>query len=732
MTLSRRAFIATSTAAGTGLVIGFQLPGSVLFAQENARVKPKEPNPFAAYVHIKPTGEISLIVAKSEMGQGIKTGLAIPLAEELEVDLNLVTVEQAETLPDLYAHLGTGGSSSTQENYMPLRRAGATVRELMITAAAAQWNAPRTSCFAKNGAVHEKQTGKSASYGQLIDTASKLPVPDPEKVPLKKESEFRLIGKDVTRVDFPAKVTGQAQFGIDVRVPGMVYAVIARCPTFGGKPAKFNAEKAKAAPGVAEVFEIPALQADMHTAGGVVVVADSTWSAMQGRRALDIRWENGAAESESSDKLNEALRTSASKPGKRTRNDGDVDAALAKSAAPIEAVYEMPFLAHAPMEPMNITIHAREGECEVWAPTQSPDWVQTTVANVLGLDAKKVSVHTTFMGGAFGRRYMADFPAEAAQIAKQVKGPVQLVWSREDDMTHDFYRPASCHRFRGALDAQGHPVAWSHTIASTSINQFWHPEQNKPEDSEIGGAQQMAYAIPNVRLEYNAVQTAVPVAWWRSVENSFNGFAVECFIDEMAAAAKKDPVEFRKALLVKQKSTKPPGDDDVDPVRLRRLVEIAAQKSGWSKPLPKGSGRGIAAFASFGSYFAEVAEVTVSKESGLKIDRIIAVVDCGTVVNAEQVRSQTEGAIIYGLSAAMKNAITIKNGAVEQSNFIDYDPIRINEAPRIEVHLAPSGEDCGGMGEPALPPLAPAIANAIYAATGKRLRKLPFDVSSLG
>lgn len=731
MTLSRRAFMLTGTAAGAGLVIGFQLPGSTLFAQENERVKPKTPNPFEAYVHIKPTGEISLIVAKSEMGQGIKTGMAIPLAEELEVDLHSVTVEQAETRPDLYAHLGTGGSSSTVENYMPLRRAGATVRELMITAAAKRWNVPRSACVARNGAIHHRQTARKAAYGELVETASRLPLPDPEKVPLKKESEFRLIGHAVPRVDIPAKVAGKAQFGIDVRVPGMLYAVIARCPTFGGKPSKFDDSKAKAIPGVKEIFEVPALAADQHTAGGIVVIADSTWAAMQGRQALEISWDNGAAAAETTETLSEALRSAASKPGKRTRNDGDVESALAGSHKQIETVYELPFLAHATMEPMNITIHSSDGQCEVWAPTQSPDWVQGTVANVLGIDPGKVLVHTTYMGGGFGRRYMADFPAEAAQIAKRINQPVQLVWTREDDMTHDFYRPACCHRFRGAINPQGRPVAWSHTIASTSINGFWHPEQNKPEDSEIGGAQQMPYAIPNVRLEYNPVATAVPVAWWRSVENSFNGFAVESFIDELAAEAKQDPVQFRKTLLVKQKSSKPPGDDDVDPDRLRRLVELAALKSSWGRPLPKGSGRGIAAFASFGSYFAEVAEVTVSKQNGLKIDRIVAIVDCGTVVNAEQVRSQAEGAIIYGLSAALKNAITIKNGAVEQSNFNDYDPIRINEAPLIEVHLAPNGDDCGGMGEPALPPLAPAIANAIYAATGKRLRKLPFDLSSL-
>lgn len=729
MSVSRRAFIAGGTAAGAGLVIGFQLPVSLL-AQENARVKPKAPNPFIAYVHIKPTGEIALIVAKSEMGQGIKTGLAIPLAEELEVELDAVTVEQAETRPDLYVHMGTGGSGSTMENYMPLRRAGATVRELMITAAAAQWNVPRTQCLAREGAVLHRGTSKRARYGELVDAASKLPIPDPEKVPLKKESEFRLIGHDVPRVDFPAKVTGSAQFGLDIRVPGMLYAVVARCPTFGGKPSRFDAGNAKAVPGVINIFEIPALAGDMHTAGGIVVVADSTWAAMQVRRALEITWDRGPAISESSGSLSENLRAAAGKPGKRTRNDGDVDAALAKSAKPIEAVYELPFLAHATMEPMNITIQNRGAECEVWAPSQSPDWVQGTIAHQLGLAPEKVIVHTTFMGGGFGRRYMADFPAEAAQIAKVIDRPVQLVWSREDDMAHDFYRPASCHRFRGAIDEHGRPLAWSHTIASTSINGFWHPDQNKPEDSEIGGAQQMPYSIPNVRLEYNQVKTAVPVAWWRSVENSFNGFAVESFIDELAAAAQQDPVQFRKSLLVKQKTSKPPGDDDVDPERLQRLVEIAAEKSGWGKPLPKGSGRGIAAFSSFGSYFAEVAEVTVSKERGLKIDRIVAVVDCGTVVNAEQVRSQTEGAIIYGLSAALKNEITIKNGAVEQSNFTDYDPIRINEAPLIEVHLSPNGDDCGGMGEPALPPLAPAIANAIFAATGQRLRKLPFQLNT--
>jgi isoquinoline 1-oxidoreductase beta subunit len=727
--VSRRAFIAAGTVAGTGLIIGARLPGSLLLAEE---AKKSVPSPFDAWVHVKPTGEIALIVAKSEMGQGIRTGLAMILAEEAEVDLNSVTVVQAETRPDIYTHLGTGGSSSTMESYEPLRRAGATVRMLMIAAAAAKWNVPPAQCVAKKGAVRHRGSARHATYGELIDAAAKLPLPDPKTVTLKDESDFQLIGHPFPRVDIPAKVNGSAQFGLDVRVPDMLFAVVARCSTFGGKPAHFDAASAKAIPGVLDVFEVPSLGADMFTAGGVVVVADSTWTAIKARRALEITWDNGPNISQSSDALSEALRAAVARPGARVRNEGDVEAELAKSSKHIEAVYELPFQAHATMEPMNITIRTGTNDCEVWAPTQSPDWVQRTVAHVLGMAPEKVIVHTTLMGGGFGRRYMADYPAEVAQIAKIVQKPVQLVWTREDDMTHDFYRPASCHRMSGALNAQGHPSAWSHTIASTSIDAFWHPENGKPEGSEVGGALQMPYAIPNVRLEYNLAASSVPRAWWRSVENSFNGFAVESFIDELAAAAKQDPFHFRKALLVKQKSSKPAGDDDVDPERLRTVLDLAALKSGWGKPLPKGKGRGIATFSSFGSYFAEVAEVSVADDKTFKIDRVVAVVDCGPVVNPESVRSQTEGAIIYGLSAALKNEITIKNGAVEQTNFDGYDPIRINEAPPIEVHLAPSGDDPGGMGEPALPPIAPAVANAIFAATGRRLRKLPLQLNPSG
>lgn len=726
MAFTRRKFVVASTVAGTGLLLGVRFAAPPLYSQESDRSSGKAAaNPFDAYIHVKPDGKISLIVAKSEMGQGIKTGLAMLLAEEADIDFNSVSVEQAETRPDIYQHMGTGGSGSTMENFTPLRRAGATVRALMIAAAARKWNVAAGECDTEKATVVHEKTSRRATYGELVEAASKLPLPDPEKIELKDEADFKLIGHPLPRVDIPAKVNGSAQFGLDVRVPGMLFAVVARCPTFGGKPGEFDAAKAKAVPGVRAVFEIPALGKDMFTAGGIVVLADSTWAAMQGREALNITWNRGPAASESTETLRAALRSQAAKPGKRVRNDGNVDLTLPDGAKTIEAVYEFPHLAHATMEPMNITAHARHGSAEVWAPTQSPDWVQRTVAKVLDLKPGNVIVHTTYLGGGFGRRYMADYPAEVAQIAKKVDQPVQLVWSREDDMTHDFYRPAACHVMRGAVDVSGKPLLWSHNMSSTSIAAFWN-SPDAAEQSEVGGAEQMPYAIPNVRLEYAPVASAVPPLWWRSVEHSFNGFAVECFIDELAAAAGKDAVEFRRSLLVKAADWKAKTDEDPDPARLRGVLDLAAEKIDWGKPLAKGRGRGIATYHSFGSYIAEAAEVTV-EANGYKIDRVVAAVDCGQVVNPESVRAQSESAIIYGLSAALKNEITINQGAVEQSNFDGYDPLRMNEAPPIEVHLVESKEEPGGMGEPALPPAAPAVANAIFAASGQRLRKLPFQ-----
>jgi isoquinoline 1-oxidoreductase beta subunit len=686
MAITRREFVASGAVVGAGLLFGLRFDGEPLLAQVNEKAPP-EPNPFDAWIHLKPTGETTVIVAKSEMGQGVKTGLPMIFADEAELDWDKVTVEQAPTLPNIYQHMGTGGSSSTRTKYMPLRQAGATVRELMIAAAAAQWNVPAKECSASKSVVTHKKSSQTATYAQLLPAASKLPLPDPKKVPLKKPSEFTLIGHPVARVDIPPKVNGSAQFGIDVRVPGMLYAVIARCPTFGGKPAKFDAGKAKAMTGVRDVFEIPANK-ESHTAGGVVVVAESTWAAMKGREALDITWDRGPAASETSEMINEALRQATNKAGERLRNEGDVDEAFASAPKKIEAIYEAPFLAHATMEPMNITMAPGEGSCEVWAPTQAPDWVQRTVAGVMGLPPEKVNVHTTLLGGGFGRRYMPDYPAEVAQIVKVTNKPVQLVWTREDDMTHDFYRPASCHRMRGALNAKGQPIAWSHTLASVGIGSFWHNAKNI-YDSEQGGAQEMPYAIPNVRLDFNNVDSAVPRGWWRSVENSFNGFVVECFIDVIAAAAGQDPVQFRKALLHPIPGRKPVSEHVAEHDRLRGVLELAAQKSNWSQPLAKPRGRGIAAWFSFGSYFAEVAEVTIVNGKTIQVDRLVAAVDCGRAINPESVRSQTEGAMIFGLSAALKGEITIHNGAVDQENFHGYEILKLNESPPVEVY---SGE----------------------------------------
>jgi isoquinoline 1-oxidoreductase beta subunit len=717
MKVNRRAFVATSVAAGAAIVIGFKLPS--VFGQT-------APSPFNAWVRLTPDGKLALIVAKSEMGQGISTGLPMILADEAGVDWKNVSIQQAATDPTLYKHLGTGGSGSTMESYEPLRKAGAQIRTLMITAAAERWKVPAAECKAAAGVVTHTKSGRKATYVALFDAASKLPIPSAGSVKLKHPSEFTLIGKDVPRIDVPSKVNGSARFGLDVRLPGMVYAVIARCPTFGGKPAKFDSAMALAVPGVLKVFEVPAVPAPSFTAGGIAVVAENTWAAFKGREALDITWDHGPHANENSADLRKQLLDATSSSGKKIADHGQVDSALASAAKRVDAVYEFPFLAHATMEPMNLTAYRTENGIEVYAPTQSPDWIQGTVAKLLNLSPKNVTVHTTWMGGGFGRRYHTDFGVEAAQVGDVVRQPVQLVWSREDDMSHDFYRPAACHRLSGGLDANGNPVAWQDRLSSTSIRGWWNPA-GPPEQQEISGANNNGYAIPNFRLEYAPVSSGVPRMWWRSVAASFNGFAVECFIDELAAAAQADPYQFRRKLLLAQNGHNPEAKGYAN--RLRTVLETAVSHSDWGKPLGQGRGRGVAGFFSFDSYIAYVAEVTV-KDAAIKVDRVVAAVDCGRAVNPDGVRSQTEGAIIYGLSAALKGEITISKGAADQTNFDGYDLVRMPEAPAIEVHIVDSGGELGGMGEPGVPPIAPAVANAVFAATGIRLRKLPFDLSA--
>ena len=721
---TRRAFLKTGAAGGAALVVGFRFSIDAL-AQE-AQEK-KKPSPFDAWIHIDKSGTVTLITAKSEMGQGALTALPMILAEELEVDWSGVRVEQAPTDPSIYDH-GTGGSGSVAGSWLPLRQAGAAAREMLVRAAATAWNVEPATCRAEKGFIVHGPRRRRLAYGELVEAASKLPIPDFNKVPLKNPDDFHIVGQSIARTDIPSKVDGSARFGIDVRVPGLLYAVVARCPTFGGKAARFDATKAKAIAGVRHVLEIPAVGAGAHTAGGIAVVADSTWAAMQGRQALQIDWDHGPHASESSQTLRQASETIAAQPGKVVRNEGDAAAALVGAEQKVDAVYELPFQAHATMEPMNCTVDIRADRAEAWSPTQAPDWTRSAIAQVTGLPQPSINVHTTLMGGGFGRRYQADFVVEAAQVGKAVGAPVQLLWTREDDMQHDFYCPFAYHRLSGAVDAKGNAVAWHHRIVSTSIRSFWDPpDRVKPEASEIGGAVDLAYAVPNLRVEYAPVPSGVPVAWWRSVEASLNAFVVEGFIDELAAAAKADPLAFRQRLLAEPRMIKQPPDSEstLDTRRFKGVLDLAAARAGWGSPLPAGRGRGIACAFSFDSYVAEVAEVSVDKAGLPHVRRVVCAVDCGRAVNPDGVRAQVESAVVYGLSAALKGAITIADGRTEQSNFHDFEVLRIQEMPVVEVHLVASTERPTGIGEPGLPPAAPAVANAIFAATGKRLRRLP-------
>ena len=724
---TRRDFLGTAAKGGAALIIGFHLPWKSL-AQNPER---QPPNPLNAWIRIDKRNHVTLFVAKSEMGQGIMTSLPMILADELEVPWASVSIEQAPTNPSIYNH-GTGGSGSVLDSYLPLRQAGAAAREMLVMAAAQAWNVTPETCRAERAGVIHGPRKTRLDYSELVEAAAKLPIPDFKKVTLKNPNDFNIVGTSIPRADIPSKVNGSAKFGIDVRVPGMLFAVVARCSTFGGKVAKLDDTRAKAVSGVKQVFEIPAVGPGAWSAGGVAVVADSTWAAIQGREALKIEWDLGPNTSENSNELREQFQALTEKPGKVIRNDGDVDQALAAANGnKIDAVYELPFLAHATMEPMNCTVDIRADRAEVWAPTQAPDWTQGTVAQIAGLKPETVVVHTMLMGGGFGRRYQADFVTEAAQVAKQAGKPVQLLWTREDDMTHDFYRPAAYHQLQAALDAGGKPLAWRHHIATTSIRAFWSPNGPKPEQQEVGGAVDLPYAIPNIRVEYSNPKSHVPVAWWRSVEHSINGFVTESFLDELAAAAKQDAVQFRLALLKG-------GRDIGDPMwpenvhmntnRLATVLSLAAEKAGWGKTLPAGRGRGAACHYSFNTYIAQVAEVSVTGNK-VRVHRVVCAVDCGRAINPDGIKAQMESGIVYGLTAALKGEITIEKGAVKQTNFDRYPMLRIDEMPAVEVYIVPSQEKPTGVGEPATAVIAPAVGNAIFAATGKRVRRLPIKLA---
>jgi len=737
LSVDRRTFLKTSAAGGAALLIGFHLPAR---ASDPAEEHEKPPvNPLNAWVRITPDNHVTLILAKSEMGQGIMTALPMILAEELCLDWKQVSIEQAPTNPQIYDH-GTGGSGSVGGSWLPLRQAGAAAREMLIAAAAKKWEVATDTCKAQNGYVVHGHPQRSYKYGELVADAALLPIPNFKEVPLKNSRDFTIVGHDTHRVEAALKATGTAVFGIDARPDGLLYAVIARCPVFYGKVASFDATKAKAVRGVRDVFQIEVSGRGASTTGGVAVLADNSWAAIEGRKALEVKWDEGAAASESTEELRKQFIANAAKPGKVVRNEGDADAALASASKKLEAVYELPFAAHVCMEPMNCTVDIQADRAEAWVPTQAPQWAQGVIAEAAKLPPEKVAVHTMLMGGGFGRRYQADFVMEAAQVAKAAGKPVMVVWTREDDMQHDFYRPASYHKCQGAVDAAGNLAAWKHFQTSTSIAAKWREKgEENAEQGEFGTGATVPYSSPNIRIEYTLAHSSAPRAWWRSVEHSSSGFVVESFVDELAAAAGQDPLEFRLRLIGESRKIPQFGEGPdaapLDTARLKAVLRLAAEKAGWGKPLPEAEGRGIAGFFSFDTYTAAVAEISI-RQNSLKIKRLVCAVDCGRVVNPNGVRAQVESAAIYALTATLKDAITVERGRIVQSNFNDYQMMRMKEAPPIEVHLVASEEKPTGIGEPTVPVIAPALCNAIFNATRKsqkdvRIRRLPIRAEDL-
>jgi isoquinoline 1-oxidoreductase subunit beta len=740
---SRREFLKSSAARSAGLLLAFYLPASASRAE--APEQDFKPN---AYIAIDPQGDIRLVVTRSEMGQGVRTALAMILAEELDADWSRVIIEQGDCDPQ-YGDMTTGGSMSIRSTWDPLRKAGASARDMLLTAAAETWQVTKQECSAAGDSVIDhKKSGRKLTYGELAVKAASVPVP--KDVPPKDPKDYRIVGTKRARVDGRHIVIGEAHYGIDTRVPGMLCAVVARPPVFGGKVKKFDAARALAVPGVRKVFAVPAVEMpplfgeerkpdsghQHYLWGGVAVVADSTWQAIAGRRALSIDWDNGSGAEESTEKQRATLRELLETPGKELKKIGDPDAAITAAAKTIAADYETPFLAHMTMEPVNCTASVRDGKCEVWAPTQNPNGMATALASVLNLPQSALAIHITLIGGGFGRRLCIDYGVEAALISRSAAAPVKVIWTRDDDIRHDYYRPISHHRLRAGLDAQGQVTSWLHHIAAPSTDStFLGGEVPDTGGTEIAGTGLPNGTVPNYLLQQSFLHTAVPRGYWRAVDTNWNHFAVQCFIDEIAAATGKDPLALRRQLIATKQKPAGQGDNEGEtPVNVDRLLSVlnlVAEKSDWGKPLPPGRGRGIAGLYGFGSYVAHVAEVTVAMDGTLRVDRVVVAVDCGQVINPDLVAAQIEGGVVFGLTSALYDEITIENGQVQQSNFDNYPMLRIADMPKVEVHLVPSHEPPGGIGEPGVPSTAPAVANAIFAATGKRLRRLPFRTQEL-
>ena len=699
--LSRRRFFATSAAGAAGLVIGFYLP-SRSDAQAGGGFAPN------AYLTIAPDGRITVVVARSEMGQGVWTSLPMILAEELEADWKQITIEQAGA-STLFGDQTTGGSASVRTTWDPMRKAGAQAREMLIAAAAAQWNVEREGCRGEGGFVVHSASGRKLSYGELAQSAGKLSPPD--NPPLK-SGDYRLVGKPLPRLETRSKVDGSAVYGIDFRIPGMKYAVLARSEVVGGKVAHFDGSAAQGMPGVSFVGKIGD--------SAVAVVADSTWNAIAARRALKVTWDKGPNKELNSAGILDALKRADPSKAVRFFTAGDVSRAGGRR---IEATYQLPFMAHAPMEPGNATAHFRSAECEIWAPTQVPQDCRDTIASSLGLKPEQVKVNVTLLGGGFGRRLEHDYALEAALVSKAANAPVKVVWTREDDMRCSTYRPVSLHKLSASLDRDGWPSAFTHRVIGPSINGQKGSKPVNGVDSDFPDEASFLYPIENVSLEYVMTETPVPLGWMRSVYALQMAFASESFLDELAVAAGKDPLAYRLHLLASDREIKY-FDSTWRTARLRNVLKLAAEKADWHKPLPAGRYRGIASFGCFSSYAAEVVEISLPKE-GPRVERVVAVLDCGQVINPNILEQQIQGAVVYALTNALQAQITIDGGRVVEGNFDDYPPLRMNETPVIEAYFVPSTEPPTGAGEPPVPPLAPALANALYRATRKRVRALP-------
>ncbi len=710
--LSRRDFLRAGSFAFGGLVLGFYLPGQIFSSTALANDLPYRPD---AFIRIGTDETITMIVNKSEMGQGVYTAIPMLIAEELECDWSKVRVESAPVDPIYNNPMSgaqmTGGSSSIRTEWDRMRKVGAAARMMLIGAAAKLWNVKASSCRAENGrVVHEG--GKSLTYGELTEKAASIPVP--KQITFKDPSTYKIVGKPLPRVDTREKVDGRGVFGFDVIRPGMLIALVSRPPVFQGKVKSFDPSKAKEVPGVRDVVQIDS---------GVAVVADNFRAAKRGREALQVAWDEGTWASLSTAAIRTQYSDLAKTPGAPVRRDGDPQKALASASKQLSADYELPYLAHADMEPLNCVVDLHDDGCEIWTGTQAQTGNRNEAAKAAGLDPEKVKIHTTLLGGGFGRRGNphADFVVMAVQVARAVKKPVKVVWTREDDIKGGWYRPFYHHRLSAGLGADGSLIAWFQTVVGQSIIAGTPMAKMRIKDgidpSSVEGAKEIPYEIPNIFIDLHTTENGVPVQWWRSVGHSHTCFAVESFIDEVAHAAGKDPYQFRRAMLANH-------------ARHCGVLDLAAQKAGWGQALPEGRAKGIAMMESYGSFVAQVAEVSIEAPRQVCVHRVWCAVDCGTYVNPSIVMAQMESAIVFGLSAALYGAVTLDKGRVQQSNFDDYRVLRMDRMPVVEVHIVQNKENPGGIGEPGTPPIAPAVTNAIFSLTGERIRRLPIETTT--